>query len=155
MAPEEWRFFQWGPEATIDKEALDCAVEVVIFLRHLCEVIFFEARRALVSLCRSMDMEAVEGFIFERIRMLVGVPIIASQPKDSERPWHLIAKNHREVHHVQSRLPDRDYEFVPRFAGEREVLTLVLEPLGHLFDWIESIRSSLFLGDESPDLVVG
>lgn len=99
--------------------------------------------KPLVALGRGMNMKSIESLPLKGVCVLMRVAVVAPQSKYSELPRRYVAKNHREIHNVERRLPEPDFELATGGACKLERPPLVLVHLIHLLHGAQSRRDLL------------
>jgi hypothetical protein len=75
---------------------LDCGIPVCLF-----SVMFFFAATELVSLCRCVNVKTIERFrAFNRVRMVVRLPVVPSKPKKNVGAIKEDSKYYRKIKEI-------------------------------------------------------
>ena len=103
----------------IVQEALQCARGVTIPVGNFCITIFagISVPQFLVPLGCHVNVEIVEGFFFYLVGVLVALPVVAPQAKDTGRLWRLHAEDNRKVQRIETAFPNNCPKFVLCLPG--------------------------------------
>ncbi len=120
---------------------MDGSLKVRELVRGFCERILPKPQ-FLISLCRRVNMEVVEPYTFQYIRVFMALAIITPKSEDLSRTRDQIGKDNREIEGIKKTLSQNEPELGALFSSDVE-LTLLMPPFGFSSDQLLIVRLQL------------